>query len=250
MHWEVSAATDRGSYRSQNEDMLLLGDALLFGHHAAISFPLECNPTNPPYLLGVADGLGGHKAGEVASRAVLEAIRSYVWSLPPGLPGDKLRLLLDRYAKTIHDDLLKRGERQPALQGMGTTLAGILFYEGRTYRLGAGDSRVYRYRKGKLQQLSRDHTLSHQMNDPRIDPSIIVNSFGGGDGVSLDVDAILGSMQNPDVLLLCSDGLSDAVDDAQLADLLEGEAEAAELAEVAKQQGSTDNISVIVARRV
>jgi protein phosphatase len=248
MQWNVSAATDLGCCREHNEDLLLLGDAILGGRHGWLAFGLEFFGDEAPYLLGVADGLGGHKAGAVASRRVLEALQRYVWSLPRSLSGEKLRLLLERHAQSIHEDLIEEGRRRPHHQGLGATLVGVLFYEERMYALSAGDSRLYRLRSGKLRQLTEDHTLAREMNDPTVNTSIIVNSFGGGDTVSLDFAPILGSLGTSDALLLCSDGVSDVLSDEQLTALLNGRAEALDLIDEAKRQGSTDNLSAIVAR--
>jgi serine/threonine protein phosphatase PrpC len=246
--WAVTAMTDRGLHREHNEDHLLLGDAVLGGHHAWLAYDLAFDGGGAPYLFGVADGLGGHRAGAVASRRVLETLQRRVWSLPLGLEADKLRQLLDRYARGLHEALLDEGRRHPEHDGMGTTFTGVLLYGARRYVLHAGDSRLYQFRGRRLQQVTEDHTLARRVGDPTLDASVIVNSFGGGTDVALDVAPLLASLRSFDALVLCSDGVSDVLPEADLSDLLGWGAEAARLVEEAKRRGSTDNLSAIVAR--
>ena len=128
---------------------------------------------------------------------------------------------------------------------MGTTLVGIFFYEGSPYWVNIGDSRIYIYRDGILRQISRDHSMRNLMNNPELPANLIYNSLGSGTGTDSFADCDNIPLFENDCILICSDALSDMVDDEKLALLLKQSAPASAYVSSAKAAGGEDNISVI-----
>ena len=204
-------------------------------------------------LFVVADGMGGHNAGEVASGLAIQAIGEFLSDgAPPSLN------LLDEALRVANDHILTVAAQQPA--GMGTTVVAALLTDGQAIYANVGDSRIYLWRGGHLTQLTRDdswvstalegvsedsreidqHPLRHVLTKvvglrPELQPSVGQIGFGNGD-----------------VLLLCSDGVHGSVPDAALAALLGGGRTVAEIADNvvndAIARGATDNVSAIVVR--
>jgi protein phosphatase len=205
-----------------------------------------------PYLLAVADGLGGHSAGEVASREVLEALKGRVGDFDRGLDPPRLADSLSHAASEIHGELTARGAHNPRHRGMSTTLTAVLLYEEQLFLLHAGDSRCYVMKNGVLRKLTRDHTLREFSGDPRIPGNILVNCFGVQDDFFADTRQLGSEGQAGDVFLLCSDGLTDMVPDERLevtireADTLSAAGE--RLLTLSHEAGGADNITFVLAR--
>ena len=127
---------------------------------------------------------------------------------------------------------------------MGTTLVAIALYEGRFYWMNCGDSRLYRLHEGKLQQLSTDHSLSN-LTGEKSHSHIITNCIGGGCKSSyIDIVECSDQVASGDTFLLCSDGLSDMLDDATIERLLNDGSDANGLCRAAEAAGGFDNVSV------
>jgi serine/threonine protein phosphatase PrpC len=230
MKYVWGSATHQGMVRQNNEDAL---------------YPDRSGESDGPAVLMVADGMGGHIAGEVASRLAINAAASS--NLDPG----------DRVAaanRAIREEVA----RQPDLQGMGTTLTLVELTAGGIGRFGhVGDSRAYLLRHGELKQLTEDHTVAaeyvalgqisaEEANDhPQshmLTRCLGLTRFVNVDEFDLELEA-------GDRLLLCSDGLNSMVaSDGILESLAGGTAEEAawKLVEVANKAGGHDNTSVIV----
>ncbi len=252
MRVRAAARTDMGRRRSNNEDALFVDEGL--------------------GLFVVADGLGGHASGEVASRLAVETIRDQMggWAAggppPPslGAPVDGVseaaNHLVDsiRFAnRVIHG---AAGSR-PDYQGMATTVVAALVVRRRVALAHVGDSRIYRIRDRKLEQLSRDHSLVREQvalgliseDEAAVSPQRNVVTRAVGMEPTVQVDVQEPEAQEGDTLLLCSDGLSDMVDDpimleaiVQAGDDMQAACDA--LVELANARGGKDNITAVLVR--
>jgi PPM family protein phosphatase len=231
MIYSWSSATHPGLVRSHNEDAV---------------YPSESGQGEGPLLVAVADGMGGHAAGDVASRVAIETAAS-------ADGGPKRRVA------AAHRAVLDNSRQRPELAGMGTTLTLASLQPDGTLRLAhVGDSRAYILRDGDLRQLTTDHSLvAEYLAAGRIDPdeaathpqrSVITRALGIE--TDLEVDLVEERLKPGDRLLLCSDGLNSMLGDEEILRLL-GLATPAEettwaLVEAANRAGGEDNISVVV----
>ena len=207
-----------------------------------------------PRLLVVADGLGGHAAGEVASAAAVDTLKSLDTDVPAGELLNVLRRAVQRANATLHGMV----EADPSLRGMGTTLTGLLWSGSQLGIVHIGDSRAYLLRDGELIQITHDHTLvQFLIDDGRITPaqatshpqrSMLLRALDGG---SAEPDLQLRDARPGDRYLLCSDGLYEVVSvDAitrVLSDVAEPDEGVGALIELANRAGGPDNITCIVA---
>jgi len=227
----AAAATDVGNLRDNNQDDLLVVDDALFV---------------------VADGMGGHVAGEVASREAVDAMRS---AYPrPGSSEDLRQAVRDANAA-----VWQRGADDPSYRGMGTTVTAVGVIEGdRLAVVNVGDSRTYLLRDGELIQLTEDHSFvqeavrSGQLTQPQAEShprrSQLTRALGVAADVEVDVEVV--EPRTGDRMLLCSDGLWDEVGDDAITRVLTNHATpeeaSAQLVLWAKEAGGRDNITVIV----
>jgi len=229
--------SDVGLRRSNNEDAFFISpDRMVFS---------------------VADGMGGAASGEVASRIFVDACREI---FPSGeMKTDNEVLLSVQMAfQAANERILKQGRENPVQQGMGCT-AELMVFNDKTYILGhVGDSKTYIFRQGALRQITKDHSLvQDQLDQGIITPAearnhhlrhVINRAVGIGD--TLAVDLIKGKSSEGDVFLLCSDGLTDTVDDAALERVLSSERSLEQRVErlinLAKSSGGYDNITIIL----
>ncbi len=226
-----AARSDRGLVRGNNQDSVYAG----------------------PRLLAVADGMGGHAAGDVASKVVIAALEHLDDDAPS---GDMLQAL--REAVFDGSEHLREVIREsPQLEGMGTTLTAVLFAGGRIALCHVGDSRAYLLRDGVLTQITHDDTFVQTLiDDGRITPeeanhhpqrSLLLRALNGQD---VDPDLSMREARAGDRYLLCSDGLSGVVSEETLAEALrdpDPQSTADRLVELALRSGGPDNITVIVA---
>lgn len=247
----IATGTDVGCVRANNEDSVGKDDEV--------------------GLMVLADGMGGHQAGEVAGAmavgTILSDLSTRLRHLEPGLPDPDSGYSRD--GTLIRQAILKANmairqtaASSPSYHGMGTTVVVAAFYDDRVSIAHVGDSRLYRLRSGKLEQLTTDHSLAHELiangyfktHEEVVAAGLknaITRALGVDGDVRVDVreDAVLPD----DIYLICSDGLTDMVEDVEIqriveshgADLARG---VAQLIAVAKQNGGKDNISVILAR--
>jgi protein phosphatase len=261
--------TDKGRVRPTNEDHFLVADLSRTLRIQETSLPraTTCQGRSRGHVLLIADGMGGHAAGEVASALSVEAVEGFVLELlrrfsnlqasdEHGVISDLRQAVRQADARIVEEAAL-----HPELAGMGTTLTMAFTSGGRLFVIHAGDSRCYLFRAGETHRLTTDHTLVAEMvgrgvispEQARKHPQrhMVTNVLGGGSaGVRVDVQRV--SLEPDDVLLLCSDGLTDMLDDARIAAVLaaapEPEAACARLIEQANEAGGKDNITAVVAR--
>ena len=231
------AASDVGRHREINEDNLFSGET----------------------VFAVADGMGGHAAGEVASETALEPIRDLDGSQYDDAKAatDALRAAVEAANHTV----VSQAKADPNLAGMGTTLTAVLLRGDRLHLAHVGDSRAYLLRTSEqINQLTTDHTLVEQLvQDGRLSrdevsshPQRSVITRAIGVDVTVEVDTLEQVLQPGDQVLLCSDGLSGPVSDDEIADLLltepDGQRAVDTLIQAANDAGGPDNITVVLLR--
>jgi protein phosphatase len=231
--WTSAARTDIGLVRSRNEDCLL--------EHAARG------------LWAVADGMGGHAYGDVASRMVIAALDTLPAAGPAGL-RQSIAVALEQL-RSVNGQLRAEAAARKVTM-MGSTVVVLLAHAGEAGYLWAGDSRIYLYRNGRLQQLTRDHSQAEELRARgaalRADapvPNGITRALGAADTIDIEHGSL--PVRDGDLFLLCSDGLSNPVNEQGIADALatgDCGAAVAELIAKALANGGRDNISVVVAR--
>jgi serine/threonine protein phosphatase PrpC len=238
----VAAKTDIGRMRTHNEDHLLVDEQL--------------------GLLIVADGMGGHAGGEVASRVAVEAVAAYLEQHLAGpMPAGQIAELLQAAIRTADDAIWVSARVQRALRGMGTTIVLALCQGDQVHLAHVGDSRAYLLQGGELRQLTEDHSVVAELikaglltpGGARSHPlrHQITRSLGRREAVA-DLHCI--TWQRGDYLLLCSDGLTTMVEDHHIAELIrrcgpDVQAACEALVAQANANGGEDNISVILAYR-
>ncbi len=240
----IQAISDIGCVRSNNEDMILVGNEYL--RDSKKSYEFDFDGSEHSFLAAVADGMGGHKGGGYASEIVLHKMNEAVRELDKDLNFDDLKSNLTEKVKAIHNYLLEESLKDKEKTGMGSTFTGILFYTNKLYLINIGDSRIYRFRDGILSQLSRDHSLSEIYRDPTAPKNVILNSFGAGQKIFMDFEDISERIITDDILLLCSDGLSGEMSDEEIEKLLTVLESYLALVDEAKKRGAKDNVSVII----
>ncbi|GAB2646021.1 PP2C family serine/threonine-protein phosphatase [Prescottella soli] len=226
-----AARSDRGLVRANNEDSVYAGAR----------------------LLALADGMGGHAAGEVASQLMIAALAH----LDDDEPGEDLLGKLDAATREGNATIADHVEEDPELEGMGTTLTAILFAGSKLGLVHIGDSRAYLLRDDQLTQITRDDTFVQSLVDEgRITAeqahthpqrSLIMRALTGNE---VEPTLIMREARSGDRYLLCSDGLSDVVSDETIANTMrEGTHDecADRLIELALRSGGPDNVTVIVA---
>lgn len=231
--------TDVGRRREINQDYVFATDT----------------PVGPfPNLLVVADGMGGHKAGDFASKYTVKILRQELENSSTDKPGD----ILKRVVVIANNELIRVAKTDVKLEGMGTTLVAATIIGNTLYFANVGDSRLYLI-NDKIRQLSKDHSLVEEMvrmggikaeeakNHP--DKNIITRAIG----VKKDVEADIYEyrLKKGDIILMCTDGLSNMVEDEDMFDIVKGARDIVEavqmLIEKANSNGGRDNIGVVMA---
>lgn len=231
---EREALSDVGRARERNEDSYYAGE----------------------FVFAVADGLGGHNAGDVASRLAVEPIAAFDRAVG-STPEDRLAQALTKAVDAANRAVYQRAQNDAKVRGMGTTLTAVAIANGSAHLAHVGDSRCYLVRGGEISQLSSDHTLVARMvaegkltqEEAETHPqrSILTRALGAEPEV--DVDTLEIELVHGDRLILCSDGLSSVVDDrsilATLSDSKDLKEACKRLVDAANARGGPDNITVI-----
>jgi protein phosphatase len=228
-----AVASDTGRRRRRNEDNYVVA----------------------PPLFGVADGMGGAQAGEVASQLAASALEA---GDPEALEGTtRLDALIQEANRRIYD----RASTDPTASGMGTTMT-VALVEGMTVAIGhVGDSRAYLVRDEQMEQLTEDHSLVNELlktgklseEEAHVHPQRSVITRAVGTDPDVDVDGFTIDAEEGDVFLICSDGLSDMVEDEQILEVLHQNRDdldraVKELVSAANKGGGEDNITAIAFR--
>lgn len=233
-HYETGAATHVGIVRSRNEDAIL---------------------SSPDYgVWAVADGMGGHDAGDRASEAVVRALSSVgsATSAP-----DLLSRVQDRLIRA-HDEM-KEIARARQSHLVGATVTALLVYETFYACVWSGDSRLYRVRDRNIQQISKDHSEVQELVSRGVLSPAEARTWSGRNAITravgvhdeLEVEVLHGEVRNNDVFILCSDGLTNHVEDREILEHVTGTSSdkaVDTLLNLALERGGEDNISVIVVR--
>lgn len=241
------ALSDKGREREENED----------------SFWVEAEEG----LFVVSDGMGGHRGGSIASKIVTEdlpvMIENALGKLRSGSPRS-VRRVFKRVVVEQSRQLHMEGVSEDGYKGMGATLAVVLLRQGRVYIGNLGDSRVYRLRGGKLSQLSRDHSVVRELlEEGKIEPAEAegheaegqITRYVGMEEVEEAVPYVRSlAVRRGDRLLLCTDGLTDMLDERNIAAILCSESDCQgvceELVKGANSAGGHDNITVVVIEKL
>ena len=266
--------TDVGLKRENNQDQFLiaqLNKSMLVGQ---TSLPIEHGRrlfgATQGQLLLVADGMGGHAAGEQASTMAIDFLVDRLlnhvhWFFQADHDAEQdfiesLKVLL----RSTHERIQEEGRKNSSLNGMGTTLTMTYLLWPRMYVLHAGDSRCYLVRDGAVQSLTTDHTLARRMIEsggmkPEDEAgsrwsNVLWNVLGGKSDVELTAEVRSVVLEEGDAVVLCTDGLHRHLDNERIVNVLEANASARSACEafvkLANDGGGDDNITVIVARPV
>ncbi|NPV52896.1 MAG: Stp1/IreP family PP2C-type Ser/Thr phosphatase [Firmicutes bacterium] len=231
---QAAALTDVGMVREQNEDAFYLGEN----------------------VFAVADGMGGHYAGEVASGIAIRMLRETNpnGSSNPENPESWLRSLIS----DINAEIFRQASIHPGYIGMGTTLTVLLMGDNWAYIGHVGDSRAYLLRDGMIRQLTDDHSVVGELlrrgvltrEEARFHPQRNIITRALGTFPHIDIDILSLDTRPGDRLLLCTDGLTGAISDEELADILlaahDPEQACKALIEAANEGGGHDNTTVVV----
>jgi serine/threonine protein phosphatase PrpC len=266
---DVSALSHPGKVRPNNEDQFFVTKLTRSLETMLTSLrpgdvPERADELN--YVMVIADGMGGHAAGEVASRLAISALVSLALDVPDWFfkvseeSVPKIEQRARQLVEQVGSLLFERGRQDSALRGMGSTLTAARSYGRDLLIVHVGDSRAYLFRAGRLQRLTRDHTYAQMLVDRgqllACDVArsgvrhILTNALGGStDHVEVDVDLL--RLEDGDRLLLCSDGLNDLIEDDTIGRTLSetpaSSDACARLVQLALDSGGRDNITVIVA---
>jgi PPM family protein phosphatase len=241
---EYASLSDRGRVRLNNEDAC--------GQFVPASRE-QLEDMGAVFV--VADGMGGHRGGEIASRI---AVRTILAFYSANADEDRSQALT-RAFREANNTILQESVADSTLFGMGTTCTAVALHRGRAYFAHVGDSRAYMMRAGQLTQLTRDHSIVGEMvrsgiisdEDARNHPrrNVITRSLGAQEDIAADTQAAPLALEAGDRFMLCSDGLTTYLADADIAEIMEGDSpeEACKrLVKLANERGGRDNITVMI----
>lgn len=247
---EIKGLTDVGSVRDHNEDAISNNDMI--------------------GLAVLADGMGGHRGGEVASAitvsTILETLNKQIKKIKDGATDEETGYSLESIA--VHEavaqantNVFDASSENIQYRGMGTTIVVLLFYDNRFTVAHVGDSRLYRLRDGVLEQITRDHSLMQELIDrgfytpeqarKSLNKNLVTRAIGIEAHVQIDIQEDVAQVD--DIYMLCSDGVTDMIEDELIHDILKEnsknlEKAASEIIREANEHGGKDNISVILAK--
>ncbi len=263
--------TERGQVHDKNEDNFLIAVLVkaLHVNQTSLALPKLRRSLDKSYLFVVADGMGGQPGGEEASALAVDSVESYVleslkwFSVGNGHEHDAVLADFRSALREASSRVQAEASERPELHGMGTTLTLAYSLNDELFVAHAGDSRCYLYRDDELHRLTRDHTLVADLvrdgvisaeEAPHHRWRHVITNFVGKDPADGDVDVDVHKLElEPgDVILLCSDGLTEMVDDEEISRILRSEKDpepaCRRLVERANGLGGRDNITVVVAR--
>lgn len=234
--FKVGYKTDKGLVRENNEDSFYVDDK--------------------KGIFIVADGMGGHNAGEVASQMAVETIKECFDKNTAFVYNDYSKLI-EKAIKEANTAIYKKANQNEALQGMGTTIVFALIKEDKLYLAHVGDSRAYMLTKKGLKQLTEDHSLVNDLikqgklsaEEAHFHPMrhVITRALGVKNEVEVDVNTI---PYKGGLILLCTDGLTDMLEDKEIEEIVKNTPEPQKACELligkANERGGRDNVTVVV----
>lgn len=238
----VFTKTDIGKVRSMNQDSFLVSD----------------DNKNGLKLYLLADGMGGYKGGEIASKVAITAVNKYIAQKFDEIPKNR-EAILDLIEEAIgfaNSAIYEESEQDEELQDMGTTLEVLLIYRNRVYIGHIGDSRIYRIRKGKMKKITTDHSYVEKLiQDGEISreeaythpkKNLLIRALGTDEEANPDM--IYTILNKGDVLVMCSDGLTNMLSENMILEIIKEDNDdcTEELINAANNAGGLDNITAIV----
>lgn len=239
MHIQFGTQTNQGMVRNSNED--------------------SYSASSKNRLFLVADGMGGHAAGEIASHIAASTLEEILGSR--AVDNAEFEEILRAAVQEANSRIYETQKQKPELAGMGSTLTALTFRNDRYFIAQVGDSRAYLLREGVLEQLTRDHSLVWHLFESGIlkknelsshpQKNLITRSIGPHPQIEVDVER--GEMREGDVYLLCSDGLTDVLSDEDIRQILSDEKKTPqELCDIfvrkVNEGGGPDNVTAVVVR--
>ena len=228
---KVYQKTHVGKVRKNNEDALLVTE---------------------PNIFVAADGMGGAAAGEVASGMLVDTVKNFLSTIPEPLNED----ILSKSILKANAEILRKAKENPELRGMGTTATILYLHKNHAYYAHIGDSRLYRLKNSVLEQLTIDHSYVESLvrsgdltpEQARIHPMKNLLTQAVGVMAEIEIDAGNFSVDSGDIFLLCTDGLTNMLEDWQIEKILLNAQEnpAEDLINAALDEGGHDNITAIV----
>ena len=234
---------DLGRVRSQNEDSIYISE----------------NPNTDFEYFIVADGMGGHNAGEIASQSAIKYFNEYIENNCVINDGSDV---LDAFVDALgysNSKIFEMSENDPSYSGMGTTFTAAAICGGKIYCVHIGDSRLYVYDRNGLRQITRDHSFVMEMvrmgkitaEEARVHPKRNMITKAVGIEKNMPADTMIIPIEEDSIILVCSDGLPSMVTDKEIEKILKKKTgldkKADLLVELANKNGGYDNISVILA---
>jgi len=268
---EVAGLSNRGTLRANNEDHFLICRYGRFLEALDSNLPLDDQPAylqDNGYAMAVADGMGGNAAGEVASRLAINSLVQMAIATPDWVlrfddqsMSEKVMTRAVECAKQIKDILVQAANHDASLRGYGTTLALVWSVGKDAFVLHIGDSRVYLHRQGELRQLTRDHTVAQDLastgliSQQHVSEHLLRHHLTrciNDSTAQVEPDVQRLQLQNGDIILICSDGLTSMVKDQSITVILERTGSArhacSSLISKALEAGGKDNVTAVVAK--
>jgi PPM family protein phosphatase len=251
----VSARTDTGMVREGNEDAFMIAD--LTSGNLGLGPDMKTHKIGARgSLMAVSDGMGGAAAGEIASEIAVKTVRKSLMEVPENLDVCEQ---LKQAAENANAQIWKYAEQNPEYKGMGATLTAVLIQEAKAYIAQVGDSRAYLVRNHSIKQLTKDQSLVQEMIDAgaiaaeqaeAFPQNLITQALGVSQTLEVPISSI--ELVEGDTLIICSDGLSQKVKEADMVNLVQQTADLTALCRgfvaLANQRGGEDNITVIAAQ--
>ena len=240
---KIVARTDIGKGRAENQDNYRAG-----------------RQSDDTVWAVVCDGMGGAAGGALASRLAVEQMEEvFCKGLRSDLSAEQVRSLMEQAAAQANDTVYRRAQDEWEVQGMGTTLVALVLKNGKAHLLHAGDSRAYLYHGGVLEQLTKDHSVVQHLvetgalteREAAIHPKKNLITRALGVAPVLQCDYSIYSVSAGDILLLCSDGLTNSASEAELAAVLAGTdffSAADEMIRLALSQDGQHNITALLVK--
>jgi protein phosphatase len=262
--------TDPGRVRPSNQDHFLIAELArtLWIHQTSLPQPELQYGSHRAHIFLVADGMGGHRAGEVASALTLTTLESFVLNLLrrfSNLRPEEDETVVQEFQTALqqaHARIFEETAHHPEYSGMGTTLTMAFTSNWKLFVVHAGDSRCYLFRAGELTQLTADHTVAGELvRHGILRPEeathhryrhVVTNVVGGSTPKKILVEIHKVDLQSGDVVLLCTDGVTDMLSNERITAILQAETEPRKACDLliteANEQGSKDNVTAVVAR--